>query len=127
MKQQYDFLPRRLSKEEIALAPANWVRVLSHYSYRRRRALWEKKPGYHTLLAPGMAAIAKKNRDLIDIAAKLTRDNVPRYIHLSLVSSALRSLGGDNLRYAVHFSPVTADGHSPAARWPSAATNREFT
>jgi tetratricopeptide (TPR) repeat protein len=96
MNQKYDFLPRRLSKEEIALAPANWVRVLSHYSYRRRRALWEKKPGYHTLLAAGMAAIAKKDRGLIDIAAKLTTDNVPRYIHLSLVSSALRSLGEKN-------------------------------
>ncbi|MBN2269443.1 MAG: hypothetical protein JXN61_02455 [Sedimentisphaerales bacterium] len=93
MKEKYGFLPRRLSRQEVALAPSNWVRVLSHYSYRRRRALWEKKPGYHTLLAGAIAAIAKKNRGLIDIAAELTTDNVPRYVHLTLVSSVLRCLG----------------------------------
>lgn len=93
MKQKYDFLPRRLTKEEIALAPGNWVRVLSHYPYRRRRALWEAKPGYHTLLAAVMAAVAKRDRHLIDIATELTKENVPRHIHLSLVSSALRCFG----------------------------------
>jgi tetratricopeptide (TPR) repeat protein len=92
MKQNYDFLPHRLTKEEIALSPANWVRVLSHYSYRRRRALWEKKPGYNTLLAAVMAAIAKKDRHLLDIATELTRKNMPKYVYLSLVSSALRCL-----------------------------------
>jgi len=90
MKQKIDFLPRRLTKEEIALVPSNWVRVLSHYRYRRRRALWENKPGYNTLLAAAMAAIAKKDRSLIDTAKKLTKDNIPRHIYLSLISSTLR-------------------------------------
>jgi tetratricopeptide (TPR) repeat protein len=93
MERRYDFLPRRLTKEEIALAPANWVRVLSHYPYRRRRAIWEKKPGYYTLLAAVMAAVAKKDRHLIDIATELTKENVPRYVFLSLVSSALLCFG----------------------------------
>jgi tetratricopeptide (TPR) repeat protein len=93
MKQKYDFLPRKLTKEEIALAPGNWVRVLSHYPYRRRKALLEAKPGYHTLLAAVMAAIAQRDRHLIDIATELTKENVPKHIYLSLVSSALRCFG----------------------------------
>jgi tetratricopeptide (TPR) repeat protein len=102
MKQEYDFLPRRLTKEEIALAPTNWVRVLSHYSYYRRRALWGEKPGYYALLAGVMAGIAKKDRHLIDVASALTKDNLPRYVHLSLVGSALGCLGAkkEGLRMA---------------------------
>ena len=93
MKQKIDFLPRRLTKEEIALAPSNWVRTLSHYRYRRRRALWENKPGYNTLFAAVMAAIAKKDRHLIDIATELTKENMPRDVYLTLVSSAIYCLG----------------------------------
>lgn len=93
MKQKYNFLPRRLTKKEIALAPANWIRVLSGYSYRRRRAIWENKPGYNTLLATLMAAIAKKDRHLIDVATELTKENVPKHIFMSLVGSALCELG----------------------------------
>jgi tetratricopeptide (TPR) repeat protein len=91
--QEHDFLPRRLTKKEVALAPSNWVKVLSDYPYRRRRALWEAKPGYHTLLAAVMAAVAKRDRHLIDIADELTKENVPRHIYLSLVSSALPFFG----------------------------------
>jgi tetratricopeptide (TPR) repeat protein len=93
MNQKYNFLPKRLSNEEIVLAPGNWGKVLSHYSYRRRRAIWEEQPGYHTLLAAAMATVAKKDRHFIDVAAELTKNNVPRYIYLSLVGSTLRSLG----------------------------------
>src|SRR3972149_9237707 len=92
-RRRVDFLPRKLTKEEIALATANWVRVLYRYSYYKRRALWEKNPGFYTLLASVIAAIAKKDRHLIDIATELTKENVPRYVYLYLVSSALRCFG----------------------------------
>jgi len=78
MKQALYFLPRKLNKEEIALAPTNWVQALTHYRYRRRRAIREIKPGYNTLLASAMAAIAKKDRNLIDIAKELTKIIFPK-------------------------------------------------
>jgi len=93
MKQKYDFLPRRLTKEEIALAPVNWIRVLSNYSSHRKKAIKETKPGFNTLLATLMAAITKKDRHLIDVATELTKENVPRDIYLSLVSTVLCDLG----------------------------------
>jgi tetratricopeptide (TPR) repeat protein len=110
MKQKYDFLPRRLTKEEIALAPAAWIRVLSNYSRRRKKAINETKPGFNTLLATLMAAIAKQDKHLIDVAIELTKENVPRYIYLGLASSVLCYFGAKEeslamLREAVKLNP----------------------
>lgn len=96
MKQKYNFLPRRLTKEEVALAPMSWTRILFDYSARREKALKEDKPGYNTLIATLSAAIAKHDRNLIDVAVDLTKDNVPRHIYLSLVGSALCDFGSRN-------------------------------
>jgi len=120
MKQNYNFLPRWLTKQEIALAPTSWIRVLSKYTTRRRKALWETKPGYNTLLASIMAAIAKKDRHLIDLAAELTKDNMPKYIYLSLISSALTCFGERDeglamLREAANLEPTDGPVLSLAA------------
>jgi tetratricopeptide (TPR) repeat protein len=93
MKQKYDFLPRRLTKEEIALAPSEWIKALRKYRIRRLRAIWEDKPGFYTLVATLSAAIAKKDRHLIDIASQLTKGNMPEYTYLSLLGVALDCFG----------------------------------
>ena len=110
MKRKYDFLPRKLTKEEIALAPSPWVRLLSHYPTYRKKALKEIEPGYFTLLAAILAAIAKHDRSLIDVATELTKDNVPEHMYLSLVGSALSDFGEKDkslnmLRKSVELQP----------------------
>jgi tetratricopeptide (TPR) repeat protein len=95
MRQNHDFLPRKLTKEEIALAPSDWNKVLKKYRIKRLKAIWleDKRPGYNTLLAAVMVAIAKKDRHLIDIASQLTKGNMPEHIYLSLLGIALGCFG----------------------------------
>ncbi|HBG26653.1 MAG: hypothetical protein A2Y10_18360 [Planctomycetes bacterium GWF2_41_51] len=95
MKQKFNFLPRKLMKEEIALAPSEWIKQLRSYRIRRLKAIWleNESPSYYTLLATILAAIAKKNRHLIDIASRLTKGNMPEYIYLSLLGIALDFFG----------------------------------
>lgn len=110
MNQIQNLLPRKLSKEEIALAPISWIRILSNYSRYRSKALRETKPSYYTLLATLSVAIVKRERHLADKVINLTRENMPRHIHLSLIGSALCDLGSRDegmimLRDAVKLHP----------------------
>ncbi|HBG28318.1 MAG: hypothetical protein A2Y10_04165 [Planctomycetes bacterium GWF2_41_51] len=95
MKQKFNFLPRKLTKEEIAVAPSEWIKPLRSYRIRRLRAIWleDERPSYYTLLTAAMAAIAKKDRHLIDIASQLTKGNMPEYIYQSLIGIALCDMG----------------------------------
>ncbi len=93
MAQKYNILPRKLKKEDIALAPKGWIRTLSNYPNYRAKAIKESKPGYYTLLATILMAIAKHNKHLIDPAIELTKNNMPRHIYLSLVGTALCVFG----------------------------------
>ena len=93
MKPKYDFLPRRFTKEEIALSPIAWRKSISDYSNFRKKALKESRPGTYTLLVTLLTAIVKRDRDLIDVAARLTKDNIPKHFYLYLISSALRCFG----------------------------------
>ena len=86
-------LPNRLTKEEVAAATMSWTRILSTYSSRRKKALKEPIPGYNTLWAMLMAAIAKHDRSAIEMAAELTKENMPQHIYLSLLGSAWCELG----------------------------------
>lgn len=110
MKQQYKFLPRKLTKEDIALAPMIWTRILSEFPNRRKKALKEAKPGYNTLIALLSAAIAKRDKRFIDVATELTKNNVPEHTYLSLIGSALCDFGSKDeglvmLRQAVKLQP----------------------
>lgn len=86
-------LPNRLTKEEVAAATMSWTRILSTYSSRRKKALKEPIPGYNTLWAMLMAAIAKHDRSAIEMAAELTKENMPQHIYLSLLGCAWCELG----------------------------------
>lgn len=90
---RYKFLPRRLKKEEIALASISWLNVLSGYSKWRKKAMKEAIPGYNTLCAMLMAAIAKHDKTLVDTAINLTKEKVPEHVYMSLAGSALCELG----------------------------------
>lgn len=109
MKQKYDFLPRRLKKEEIALAPMAWIGCLTDYLSYRYKARREDNPGYNTLVAGLSAAIAKRNKQLIDFVANLTKENVPRHIYLALIGSALCDLGLKDKGYAMLREAVESD------------------
>lgn len=93
MKQIYNILPRRITKEEIALAPMDWAKSLSNYANHRRKAIREVKPAFNTLVVMVLAAIAKRDRHFIDIAIELTKENVPKYVYLAMVGTALCGLG----------------------------------
>jgi len=114
MKRKIDFLPRRLEKEDIALAPTYWGRLLSKYRYYRNRAIKESEPGYATFIAILMTAIAKHDRYLIDTAIEITKDNVPRETHLAIAGSALCDFGEKEkglsmLREATRLKPSHAN------------------
>jgi tetratricopeptide (TPR) repeat protein len=93
MKQRYGFLPRRFKREEVALAPIGWIRTLSDYSGFRKRALREHKPGFNTLIAILSTAIVRQDKNLVDVAVELTKENVPRHVYLSLAGATLCDLG----------------------------------
>ncbi len=95
MKQKYNFLPYKLTEEEIAIAPMGWTRTMSNYTNRRKKAIKEAKPGYNTLLATILVAIAKRDRDLINAANELVNGNIPRHMYLTLVGSALCDFGDE--------------------------------
>lgn len=113
MKQQYTFLPRKIPKEDIALTPMGWVRLLTNYSSYRAKAIKEAKPGYYTLFSTLLVAVAKRDRHLIDHAVELTKENVPKYKSLGLVGSFLCDFGSKDeglamLREAVKLHPSPA-------------------
>ena len=93
MKQKYNFLPRRLTKEEVALAPMGWRKTISKYPTYRKKAMKEDKPGFNTLAATLLAAIVKNDKHLLDIASEMTNKDIPRHIYLSLVGSTLCDFG----------------------------------
>jgi tetratricopeptide (TPR) repeat protein len=109
MKRKIDFLPRRLKKEEIALAPMAWIGCLTDYLSYRYKARRENNPGYNTLVAGLSAAIVKRNKQLIDFVANLTKENVPRHIYLALTGSALCDLGLKDKGYAMLREAVESD------------------
>jgi tetratricopeptide (TPR) repeat protein len=96
MEQKYDFLPRRLTEEEIALAPLCWGRILSDYSTFRKKALKERKAGFYTLVAVLSTAVVKHDKHLVDVAVELTKENIPAHLYLSVAGSALCDLGSKN-------------------------------
>ena len=93
MKQKYYYLPRRFKKDEIILAPIDWAGLLSNYSWFRRKALKETKPGYYSLIANVLTGIVKQDKHLIDIAVELTKETIPKKVYLPVVGSALCTLG----------------------------------
>ena len=109
MKNHY--LPRRFKKEEIVLAPIDWAGLLSNYSWFRRKALKETKPGYYSLIAIVLTGIVKQDKHLIDIAVELTKETVSKKDYLPVVGSALSTLGLEDegiamLREAVKLDPA---------------------
>jgi len=68
-------------------------RTLSDYPRFRGKAIREDKPGFNTLVAILSTALVKHDRQLIDTAMELTKDNVPTDIYLPIVGSALYNLG----------------------------------
>lgn len=96
MAQKYDFLPRRLTREEIALAPVGWRRTLSNYSTFRKNALKEPKAGFYTLAAVLSTALVRHDKHLVDVAVELTKENIPAHLYLSFAGSALCNLGSKN-------------------------------
>jgi len=110
LKQEYDLLPEKFKKEEIASFPRGWIRSASDYRYFRDRAIGEYKPGFYTLVAMLLAALVKHEKQLVDVAVELTKENVPAHLYLSLAGSALRNLGFQDegltmLRAAVESDP----------------------
>lgn len=93
MKQKYYYLPRRFKKEEIIQAPMSWTNLLSNYSYFRKEALKETKPGCYSLIAIVLTGIVKQDKHLIDIAVELTKETVPKHVYLSVIGPALCTLG----------------------------------
>jgi len=110
LKQKCAFLPRRLTKEEVALAPMGWLKTISNYTSYRSKAIQETKPGYYTLLSIILAAIARHDGSVIDTATELTRENMPQHMFLTLVGAALCCFGSKEeglsmLREAVKLNP----------------------
>lgn len=105
----YRLLPNRLTKEEIAGANQNWTMILSTYRSRRRKAMRESTPGYNTLCAMVMLAVAKCDRKFVDAGLEVVKD-VPRYVALSLAGNAFCDLGARDeglgmLRQAAELHP----------------------
>lgn len=93
LKQEYDLLPQKFTKADIASLPIDWSRTASDYRCLRGRAIDETKPGFYTLVAMLLAAMVKHDKHLVDVAAGLTRDNVPEDEYLFLTGAVLCHLG----------------------------------
>jgi len=114
LKQEYDLLPHRFNKADVASLPIGWSRAASDYQYFRERAIGEYKPGFYTLVAMLLAALVKHDKHLVAVAVELTKENVPTHPYLSLAGSALCNLGSEDeglamLRAAVESDP--SDSH----------------
>jgi len=110
LKQEYDLLPQKLNKADVASLPIGWGRTASDYRYFRERAIGEYKPGFYTLVAMLLAALVKHDKHLVDVAVELTKENVPTHLYLSLAGAALCDLGSEHeglamLRAAVESNP----------------------
>lgn len=113
LKQEYDLLPKKLKKEEIASLPLGWIRWASDYPLFRDRAISEYKPGFYTLLSMLLIALVKHDKHLIDVAIRLTKDNVQRHEYLLFAGPVLCDLGfqGEGLamlREALELDPSTS-------------------
>jgi len=123
LKQEYDLLPQKFNKADIAALPIGWVRAASDYQRFRERAIAEYKPGFYTLVAMLLAALVKHEKHLVDVAVELTKDNVPTHEYLSLAGAALCDLGFQDeglamLRAAVESGPSNSSVVVLAARTP---------
>lgn len=93
LKQEYDLLPQKFNRADIASLPIGWMRAASDYQLFRNRAIGEPKPGFYTLIAMLLAALVKHDRHLVDVATKLTRENVTEDEYLFLAGAVLCNLG----------------------------------
>jgi tetratricopeptide (TPR) repeat protein len=93
LKEEYDLLPQKFNRADIASLPIGWMRAASDYRRFRERAIAEDKPGFYTLVAMVLAALVKHDKHLVEVAAELTKDNVPTHEYLSLAGAALCDLG----------------------------------
>jgi len=123
LKQEYDLLPEKFNKADIASLPIGWRRAASDYRYFREKAIGEYKPGFYTLVAMLLAALVKHEKHLVDVAVELTKENVPTHEYLSLAGAALCDLGSEDeglamLRAAVESSPSNSSVVVLAARTP---------
>jgi len=123
LKQEYDLLPQKFSKADLASLPIGWRRAASDYRYFRERAIGEYKPGFYTLVAMLLAALVKHEKHLVDVAVELTKENVPTHEYLSLAGAALCDLGSEDeglamLRAAVESGPSNSSVVVLAARTP---------
>ena len=109
LKQEYDLLPQKFTKADVASLPIAWMRAASDYRYLRGRAIGEYKPGLYTLVAMVLAALVKHDKHLVEVAAELTKDNVPTDEYLSLAGAALCDLGFQNEGLAMLRAAVESD------------------
>ena len=109
LKQEYDLLPEKLKKEQIASLPLTRIRPASDYQLFRNSAIGEPKPGFYTLVAMLLVALVKHDKHLADLAGELTRDNVPEDEYLYLIGSSLCYLGFQEEGYAMLRKVVELD------------------
>ncbi len=103
-------LPNVIDINDVSLAPIGWVNLLLQYPQFREKADHETKPGYFTLLAFLLVAIARHDKKLVDFAIQSTKKNVPKNQFLSLVGTVLCDIGSKHdglkmLRDAVNVYP----------------------
>ena len=109
LKQEYDLLPQKFTKADLASLPIGWRRAASDYRYLRERAIGEYKPGFYTLVAMLLAALVKHEKHLVDVAVELTKENVPTHEYLSLAGAALCDLGSEDEGLAMLRAAVESD------------------
>jgi len=109
LKQEYDLLPEKLNKDQIASLPLSRIRPASDYQLFRNSAIGEPKPGFYTLVAMLLAALVKQDKHLADLAGELTRDNVPEDEYFYLIGSSLCYLGFQEEGYAMLRKVVELD------------------
>jgi len=109
LKQEYDLLPQKFTKADLASLPIGWRRAASDYQLFRNRAIGEPKPGFYTLVAMLLAALVKHDKHLVDVAVELTKDNVPTHEYLSLAGAALCDLGFQDEGLAMLRAGVESD------------------
>jgi len=123
LKQEYDLLPQKFNRADIASLPIGWVRAASDYRYLRQRAMGEYKPGFYTFVAMLLAALVKHDKHLVDVAVELTKDNVPTHEYLSLAGTALCDLGFQDEGLAMLRAAVESDASTSSVATLAAYTH----
>lgn len=123
LKQEYDLLPQKFNKADIASLPIGWVRAASDYRYLRERAMGEYKPGFYAFVAMLLAALVKHDKHLVDVAVELTKDNVPTHEYLSLAGAALCDLGFQDEGLAMLRAAVESDASTSSVATLAAYTH----